>query len=334
MAVVTEDWTQWTFARGRSSQRVFLVSGLSLNAGHGDAIDAVKADPAGVTVGDALPFDNRLIVAADESWNVDRQGLLYKVTVTYVPLEFYRPDNPLDQKWNVQIDRVEETFPAEHDASGNPFVSSGGMPFERGLPRTISYLKIRMQRYESSFNLALADTYANKVNSDSVTLPKLGTAVAGELLCRSITVADEFSPDTDVLAVVYNFEARPRWAITESSGAPTTYVHGWHERVMDEGTEGVRNDGSSEETGVPIYFTSHSANAGMVGQQVDSPVRLNGYGVPISDRFRVGDLDNASNNGAAVPPATLDVTSDAVFLMYDPTRGMTSFAGLNIAANN
>lgn len=326
MAVVTEDWTQWTFARGRSSQRVFLVSGLSLNAGHGDAIDAVKADPAGVTVGDALPFDNRLIVAADESWNVDRQGLLYKVTVTYVPLEFYRPDNPLDQKWNVQIDRVEETFPAEHDASGNPFVSSGGMPFERGLPRTISYLKIRMQRYESSFNLALAETYANKVNSDSVTLPKLGTAVAGELLCRSITLADEFSPDTSVLLVTYNFEARPRWAITQSSGAPTTYVHGWHERVMDEGVLGNENGTGS----VPIYYSSGPE----AGKRVEEPVRLNGHGVPLSTQFKVGNTENGSNSGAAVPPATLDVTSDAVFLMYDPTRGMTSFAGLNIAANN
>lgn len=312
---VTERWRDREFARGRFARRVFDITGVADEAEAEDALQTYK----GVQVGSGFPLDTSCRIQPG-GITIKRDGLrVYVATCNYETTTIESAsESLLEQKWRVlpDINAIDE--PVEVDRHNRPVANSFGDPFDGQQTAPVDEIRIVMWRYESTYELSKHLAYARKYNSDSVVLPKIGVAAPEELLCESIRLKDEISADADVVAVEYAFRARPR--LVASSG---TY-HGFHRRIMDVGMRGANADSY----GAPITYKEGSQK----GEPVTIPVRLDGNGRPLdSDAY---DVDGKTPQAASlVDPPPLDVTSDAVFLLFDFTRGPIAFSGLNIGAN-
>lgn len=325
MAEVTERWSVRTYTRGRSARRVFDVTQVTDEA---QALAELYSQ-RGVREGVEFPLEANLKVPPG-GMNVTRNGRVYVVSADYqAPAGFSFPDGAADdllaQKWRISSDPFEEDEKAYRDWANVPYVNSSGQPFD-DITRPVPGITIPMWRWESSFELSKHLAYRNRWNSDSVVLPKLGTAAPGELLCRCIKLKDEVESEAEVVAVLYVFEARPRitlsgtWTIRGTLGNP---IHGFHRRLLDTGTEGYSSDGKN-----PITYKT-GANA---GQQVSIPVRLNGKGAPL-DTTNFDISGAASSDQALVSASAVEVLSDGVWIYEDTTDGSIAYAGLNIGAN-
>lgn len=312
-AEVTERWSAREFSRGSLARRVFDVTGVSDEA---EALSALAS--AGVAVATGHPLDATLRIPPG-GLVVRRDGVrVYVITANYEATTIgEQPPDLLAQKWRVSVKPVKIEDAVEKDREGRPLTNSFGDPFDQSMTKPGTELQITMWRWESTYEIAKHLAYAGKYNSDSVVLPKLGTAAPGELLVDSIELAEEVGADDGAVPVQYNLRARPK--IIASSG---TY-HGFHRRIMDVGMRGANADGFA-----PITYKTGSNK----GEAVTQPVRLDGNGQPLdSTNFDVGGK-------AAVPavltnPVPKDVADDAVFLLFDLTEGPIAFAGLNIGAN-
>lgn len=317
-ALVTERRTGRQFARGESSQRMFDITGAD---DENDAL-ALLADQKSVSVGSADPMDDSLTVPGG-GIKLARSGRVWVASVAYsgpfgISLgEGTETDELLAHKWRVSVDPASIEEPIDHDAGGRPLIYSNSLPI-LGLTRGVPIVTITMWRWESSYDLQKHLDYANRYNSDSVVLPKVGTAAPGQVFIRSIKLKEEVSADAGVVAVVYTFESRPNIVIQPGSVA----LHGFYRRILDSGAVGYTATGFNHIT----YKTG-----GDIGKPVSVPVLLDGFGAPLdSDSYNVGGGDAFA---ISEPPALLDVTEDGVFLMYDLTDGPIAFSGLDIGAN-
>lgn len=311
-ALVTEKWTEYKFRPGDSASRVFWVTGVT---DQNQALLHLSAQ-AGVYYGSRLPLDNRLFVAAG-AIDISRKGVIYVMSVSYgVEGGFSYEPNPINEKWKCSQSEVERDEAADSTWNGKPVVNSSAQPLEGGRSRRFTSTVISMSRYESSYNLGLALAYQDKINLDAVTLPKFGTALPGQLICRKIKILDEFEADTDYLRVGYTFEARP--LIEYDDGM----LHGFHDRRQDIATE-MNVTGNIKK---PIRIKDS-------GEFVAAPVAMNGYGIPLdSSSYDSGDPALVPL-ATATAPFPLETKPDGVFLLIDQSEGGMNFAALQIEAN-
>ena len=313
-AVVSEQWTEYKYVRGESASRTFYVTGVD---DQNDAIDAVAAAPTSAGYGSRLPLDSRLFVSLG-AIDVSRRGYIFVVGVTYgTEGGFTFEPDPLDERWRCSVDFAEQDEPIERTWDGRPILNSNLEPLQNPISALFTSVLIQMWRWESAYNLALALTYKDKINLDAVTLPKLGTAAAGELICRQIKPLDEFESDSTIIKVGYVFEARPLIAYDDGT------LHGFHRRQMDLGH--FAHATKSGSFYLPIIDLATK-------ETVQYPVRLNGLGVPLdATAYGIADTSFTVFNRAAIFPLQTD--TNAVFQLIDESRGGIAFSGLQIAAN-
>lgn len=322
MGLVTERWTGYKLQRGQSATRIFDLTGFANQA------DAEEALLDVVSYGDAHPLDAAVKVQTGGiTIEILSVGRHYMATVQYTSPDgggdSSQVEKLLSEKWRFKFDWVIETEESDRTATGVPVLNSGRDPFDKGIPRKDYSGHITMWRWELGTDvIAKNNAYKNRVNSDAVTLPVVGTANAGELLVVSIAFADEIQAGSGKpVKVIYTFDARP--LITAVDGDP---IHGFHERKLDLGWRGKAEDGQ-------MYDFTHK-DGNIKGQKSTVVIRLDGSGKPLdTDKWALGPntLDpKAIELNSAIKKETTD---DGVFLYYDNSDGAIAFSGLSIGAN-
>lgn len=323
MSLVTERWSTRTLARGASAVREFDVTGVD------DEDAAETALSMYVTPDQVHPLDDsiRIPTKGGIEWKIIVPSKHYRASVKY-----QRPGNgstgtaALAEKWKCKASWQTESVPMVRDATGLLVANTAGDVFVPGLTRQLWSMEIIISRWELGTDIVSKNlTFANRYNTDSVTLPKIGTCDAGVLLMKSIYIDDEFRSDEEAVMVRYAMLAKA--AISLDGTAP---IHGHHKRVPSLGTRAYGDTGSNivlanivcctgvlagrpvresvrlDDTGKMFDFTSFGVDVGATGFAVDNPS-------PFSGPFEIVD--------------------GTCYQYFDPTDGGVAFSGLNIAAN-
>ncbi len=317
---VTEKWSarRWTY--GNSATRTFQVSGVPAGAdpasGDAAAINALRRLVPDVKPGDAFRQDRKLKIDRAGPYSVGGPLSLREVVVNYT-----RPggDASIEEanEWELLPEYELSSEDVEQDGTGKPIVNSAQAPFDPPLTMPEHSLSFRCARSESEFDAFFFLNYFNKWNSAATRMP-WGYMPAGTVLIRSVKPSTDYRLSDPSVRVTYDFVVRPY--IEASSG---TY-HGFHQRVLDKGIVGL----VSGDDAAPIYY----ATGPNQGEQATEPVLLDGFGRPLNARYQVGPT--GGTNQPSDPVAPIDETEDAVWLLYDLTRGPADFAGLNLSNNS
>lgn len=293
MAVrVTENWRS-EIAKGQRATRTFLVTGVSTVD---DALAAVGVPDRG----DAHPADASMIAFNTPSvlqLGPDR----YEVTVGYTTEASNSYDDPEDTTPRVRLAHRLEEVPIDTDINDNPIVNSAGQPFASAPTGKRLAIDVEVTRFQSSFSLATARSYAGAVNNDTWTVAGVTMGAQYEAMCLAITPANAVPLDAATVQVVYRFLVIP--------GADMRFA-----RIADLGTVGLAIDDNGDEVVEPIYTRAE----GSLPEQVTTEVPLNGFGQPFKVlEYQVGINQFASPSPAASPPgATREAQTNAVWLKY------------------
>jgi hypothetical protein len=279
-AVATERWSDRRYARGKSATKAYDV----VYAANED--EAVNAN--GVPgEGEKHPLDGRLFAEPPEA---SREGFnYYVVRVTYTLDEggeggTQRPDNPLDELPRIQWDIGSTGEAFDRDVDGNPIVNSAGDAFDP--PPSSDYVSVffTISRNEQTYNAPQALVFQNKVNSTALSILGMFAVEPGQLRIISIKPTHDYDSSAEFVNVAYQFEAR---------------VDGHQLRILDQGQRGIYTN-ADDEISIGEIFDGD-------GNQVSSPVLLNGGGAPLNPQFKVANTDTEGLSSASPPAgATLD----------------------------
>lgn len=321
MAVVSEFWSRRQWQPGRGARREFLVTDVSTEA---EALAACN-----VAVGSTFPTDASLVVPRGGISVTTPEGpRAYHVEVDY---QYQRhPGIELPDPQNdvlIEPDWATSDRPIERNIRGAPIRNSAGQPFDPPVRDVHNDLLFRITRTESAYDVAKALAYNNTINADEVTIPLIGRFLPGQLKLHIYRPLEPISLRATQVRVGYFFEARPYY---ELSGG--VRVSGFAIRLLDAGTMGYYDDKGTIRSG-PIIFRRDSATADPQSSetQVMSPVRLNGRGFPLDDKFWVyrSDAKRAEIEMGASSLEAIERQIDGVWLYHIVNRSMP-FSGLNL----
>lgn len=327
--MVTEMWSIRKLSRGKSATRGFDVTGAS------DESEAESMLPVDILPGEPHPLDDTIKIPLQGgiAWDIIVPGKHYRATVSYESTGENEDDEAaLAEKWRCRTGWSTESIPMARDANGILIANSAGDVFEHGLTQLERTLEIEIWRWEHGTDIVAKNlAYAEKYNSDSVTLPKIGTLNPGELLLKSISIDEEFLSSTAVVKVKYSFLARGHITLAESSYAEDT-IHGFHRRAP---SLGLRTWAGFEDM---VYIRPIVALKGSdVGQPIREPIRLNMVGQPTNTTaFGIIDSDEdiTLHDNPAPFAGPWDKEDGTYYLYFDTTKGSATFSGLEIEANN
>lgn len=305
-AIVTEEWSEESYQRGKSATRVFKVSGVS------------DTDEAATALGvpqenDTHPRDNRLLAQVPEA----RGGQsIYVVTVRYERRDTKGPtdtENPLDEPLKFRWVIGTESVQVDRDKDGNPILNAAGDPFDTPATADKPTLTLIVSQNESTFNLARAMATVGRVCSDTFTIPGVGTVLPGQCRCISISPAEQYFDGYELadgyVRVEYVFEFRE-----DDAGNP-----GWSfdHRILNQGYRGWWNDGAANQRG--DFYT-----AGDTPDRVSVPVLLASDGTPVASQFKINKELEAPVANPAAPTGATVTGSYIYYRRYE----RVAFAGL------
>jgi hypothetical protein len=195
-----------------------------------------------------------------------------------------------------------------------PILNSAGFP-EFQASRDTPYKRFTIVKNFPFFDLTLCATYDNTVNSAAITLGLGISAAEQHLRCVSIIPAAPYKATATYIPIAFSFEL---------IALNTLGLYPFQHRFMDQGREGWTSGGKH------YPFSVLNDETGKY-DPIDSPVRLNGTGVPIIPLFtnvKVGP----SGGTPAAPISQTDTyqkettlisgstNTAAVFLYFQKTR--------------
>lgn len=261
-----------------TASRVFAVYVTSST----DDPTASETAPGIPELGDEHPTDPKRRVSSVEA-NVD-PGLptRHVVRVQYssaVSSSGSSTDNPLDEPPSISWEQDTIAEPVYTDGDGNPIRNSARQTFDPPIQEEFTDPVLVVTQNKNSYSAALAYQYANAVNSDFFFGPP------GVAKCVSITGSKEFRNNVSYWRVTTRIKFRDLIATGQHQGKSD-----WGHQIEDRGT--VQLQGGKQ---VRIIVE---------GDEITSPVALNGAGVP--------------------------ATGDTAFFVYVPPRKTRNFGALNL----
>jgi hypothetical protein len=122
----------------------------------------------------------------------------------------------------------------EPGIAGDLIVNAAGDPFDPPLTRDVFDLQITITRNEPFFPLAKSMTYRNVVNSQPYTIPAVGQADKGQLLCLPMKMVSPITAQSTYVPVIYTLLARE---------------DGWKFHILNAGFNGWYNAGGTYKKG-------------------------------------------------------------------------------------
>ncbi len=302
---VTYQWSEERLSQAPpwTGTRVWIVSGTRHAETALTAVDSLDPNVRVATLNTPWTAGSPLVSRGPRI--LQRLGLeTFKVASDYaIPDGGQIPDDnvdPLLKPAEYRWEQVELTIPADVDLDGSPIVNTAGFPLEP-MPLTITYWILHAWRYEPEFDTLKADTYANAVNSEPLTLA--GRPVAVEH-CRCKTMEPEgvYQAITPYVRMHYAFEV-----FFGNQLGPYPFQH----KVLNQGDSGWWVD---DDTKRAARLSDGRGNV------LSQPIRLDADGMPLPSMFghvRVG----AENKTPAPPPEPVTVydyqeTDEAVWLWF------------------
>jgi len=319
-AYYTEDWSKRKLvkaASGWTADREFQVIQADTET---DALAATLVSVGTVlpVMNDAHPASTFLLV---DSVSVD-QAVGFKFWTVKVHYSIPKDgqahdgpgaqDNPLLEPPRIRWEFGASSEPIDRDINGNPIVNSAGDPFQQPVTRDFTTIFLVYTRNEPFFNVNTAITYSNKTNSGSIIIAGAGQVAAGQMMCKSIAPASDYSATAQFVPVSYRFELR---------------ADGFKARMLDQGLRAWYTNPTTSDVELAPLVTRKL-------QPITQPVRFDGTGEPIAATAQyVGDGVNYNATVARTTPAgaTLDNAAlpEAVFLKYT-IYGSADFLLLNL----
>lgn len=319
MATYTEDWSKQKLvkaAAGWTADREFQVLGATSET-TALAATALYGGAAMPAINDAHPSSG---VLKCDSVSAEQTGFKFWVVKAHysIPKDGQdhggpgSQDDPLLVPPRIKWDFGSTSEPIDRDINGNPIVNSAGDPFQQSPTREFTTLFLVYTRNEPFFNVQTALLYRNKTNSTDMYIAGAGTVTAGQMICRDISPASDYTADATFVPVTYKFELRE---------------DGFKTRILDQGLRAYYLNPTSNQIVLEHLCTTKR-------QVINQPVRLNGIGQPI-DVWMQGvtdgvnyyeTVDYQNPPGAEIETAT---GGDAVFLKYTIYDAI-DFAGLNL----
>lgn len=252
--------------------------------------------------GQAHPDDPYMRVA---SLNPRRVGPhLWEVLVNYLSLSIDPDDaNPLLEVATREWRGAGSVEPVERDADANEVTNSSQEPFDPALTKEVDDLVLIIERNQAVFDPRLVINYYNVVNSDYFFVP------AGQALIKPITARQVGDPSVEngflYWRVRFEIHFRRDPDLLLAGGSTPDQIgpgggssrggasKAWWRRVLDAGTRervGTRDqldaDGQpvlDPDTNQPVQVPDYRPITGGNGEQITTPVLLDGAGRMLAD---------------------------------------------------
>jgi hypothetical protein len=308
----TIKWSTERYTPGESAQRTWTV----VNVPAGDSAGDVAAGTVGIQVGYTYPPDPLLAVP--------RGGLniqciapnAWEVQASFARGTFDSSKDPTKDPPRVRWEFVNENEQTDTDGEGHALLNAAGTPF-KGLSGTNIVVMLYVQRWEAKYNVPLAVSYANSVNTDAVNPYGLGALEPGQMCCRSFKPARDYTVRDIAIPINYVFELRGGFK-RDDDGLWDGFKH----RVLNAGFRAWYQDDSG------ALKQGEIVNAN--GKQPREPVLLDQGGAPLSSGYTVDGFKTI----VSVPPpdgALFETSADgkAVWIKY-PKHKKRAMSGLQL----
>ena len=295
----TELWSARSLQWGQSAQRAALVvSTTTATAAINDAISTL-----GAGVGSSHPQDGRLYIADQSAIGASNEG---GPTTWRVSFSYTRKDGGsvsggaggselLDRptRWRWLPGMSAETI--DKDIHGNVIGNSAGVPFEPKATREFPTLILEAYRYYSTFDMAIALRFMGKLNNNIFSISQFGQVRPGQVRCLIIAPTQDFQEVEDgeqpPVEVCHRFEIRNN-AVSGVEKDPSFQL-----RSLDKGRMGWYFDSNKNH-----LRGDFSTKDGDVYVPVNDDVLLDGGGVPIDTKIRIGTSKESDVKQPAAAP--------------------------------
>jgi len=208
------------------------------------------------------------------------------------------------------------------NAAGDPVTPSPGLP---GYYRILT-----VTRYESTYDLALAEAYEGTWNTDSVYIPKTpGPVAPGRILCVSYEPTTDYDLKASYVQVQYVFWLR-RGVRQDNFTATDKVWDAWKFRLLNAGLNGWYQFSAGPPA---VYKKTRLTRANSDGryEPVTDPVPLDASGKPVPSDVKVGNAGSAPVANPTLLDSKLIETGSlsTTFLKYYKYKG-AAFRGLNL----
>lgn len=314
MAVlVTERWSERNFtyaAGGVRTTRVFDVTGVS----------SLRAAIGAVESFDVSTLYNRPHPQAPFCWVDNQTGdpagfSVWKVVISYASTpagRHFNPGNPMQEPvvWNVDWNYLCQG--ADSDATGNPILNTAGDAFADNAPAETLNGFFVGDRIEAIYDAGQAVTFANAVNTQTVTINRTWTFHPGQLCCRTITPVTPITSASDYTTCRYRLEGR--------KGLRKDSDEMWDAfklRILNQGTRAWVTD-----SGSPVLGPLAELINGQLSL-ISQPALLQANGIPYRSNYVVAKPNGGwgapiANPNGLPTGAVVENTGVATFIKYFP----------------
>jgi hypothetical protein len=320
---VTKDWSGRTGTSGNGTytwEDQYAVSGVGTQ---GEALVANDGTNRIPQVNESLPGNARCRV---QTVNATSVGPLYwKVRVSYglIGGSSSLQNEPVRVSWSdADVNEPTDTL------CGIPVQNTNGEPFDPPDEMEWKVNELTVTRTEPYFDNETISTYANTVNSNTLTLDHLGirqTIWPGRMLMKS-GVPEPYALGDPFMRVAYRFLIR--WG-----GVPE---RAWMLRRMNRGSRGFYKDTSNNVKTGPFCYPGNSNKPGPLTGQIrikedgtpfDTTIRIsNGWGVGATVATPI-----ANPNWRRVVGCDYETLAEAFFIWF-PKYPLSNFSGLAVLA--
>lgn len=223
--------------------------------------------------------------------------------------------NPINRPEVINWKWGKQTLPVDTDASGNPIVNSAGDAFRSNYSRNFSVRYLRVTRWELYYDQALASSYIDTTNSDTVTIQHTLSVGPGQMYFVNYAPVEEYQINSPYVKAMYEFEIR-----TPSSPNLTTLQarYPFQLRLVDQGQRGKYLDpNSTPTTNAPTM--GNFWLGGQASQECRREVLLNGQGRPADATVKLTqNLYSVQSNTipTSVQKETINGVTFLVYLIY------------------
>lgn len=278
---VTENWSgrKFSLAWPWVYEREFVVTGAKT------AEEALTAP--GIPQRDEASDYSRRLRCPGPQVKECKGPFFWVVTAPYAVSEqcnFFDPGiEPGDEGADIEWQTIETAESVDYDLDNRPLLNSAAKPLQV-MSRPITYKRLTIVKNMPFYDINLSNTYENAVNSAQVDLGR-GVIIQPEhMRCCVIEPAIRYKQTAQNLPMRFIFDII---ATNVLGSYPFQY------RTMDAGTEGWYQDTDK--------FDAKFSNGR--GQVLDTPVRLNGAGLPLPYTNPKTNVGEASQTAVAPPVA-------------------------------
>ena len=141
--------------------------------------------------------------------------------------------------------RPRTTAPTDVDAGKLTLTNSAEDSFSSEPSGDFPYRVLTVTRYESSYDLGLAEAFESMVNADTVNIPRAGAVAPGRILFKTYEPTTDYDSTTNYLKCQYTF-----WLRAGTTKDADGLWDSWKYRILDAGFQGWYDDSGTKKKGV------------------------------------------------------------------------------------